>query len=83
MSIESPKKYKVPPEDQECKGLSQDRRPRSQDDIHFETKISYLATQRVKKVTQIEYDKERPSTITRTIEVGYQIISQLKQNKMP
>ena len=32
-------------------------------------KPEYPATQRVKKVIEIEYDEERPSTITRTIEV--------------
>ena len=32
-------------------------------------KRGYPATQRVKKVIEIEYDEERSSTITRTIEV--------------
>ena len=73
MSIKSPKQYNVLPQDQECKGLSQDHRPRPQNDVdpHMTRilKPEYPATQRVKKVIEIEYDEERPSTITRTIEV--------------
>ena len=73
MSIESPKQYNVLPQDQECKGLSQDHRPRPQNDVNPHMtrtlKPEYPATQRVKKVIEIEYDEERPSTITRTIEV--------------
>ena len=33
MSIELPKEYKVPPQDQECKVPSQDHRPRPQNDV--------------------------------------------------
>ena len=73
VSIESSKEYKVSPQHQECKEPSQDHRTRSHDDAGPETtstvKPEYLATQRVKKVIEIEYYEERPSTITRTIEV--------------
>ena len=73
MSIESPKKYNVLTQDQECKRPSQDHMPRPQNDVdpHMTSTVKpeYPATQRVKKVIEIEYDEERPSTITRTIEV--------------
>ena len=52
---------------------SQDHRLRPQNhvDPHMTSTVKpeYPATKRVKKVIEIEYDKERPSTITRTIEV--------------
>ena len=73
VSVESSNEYKVPPQDRECKGPSQDHSPRPQDDVDAQTtstvKLEYPATQRVRKVIEIEYDEERPSTITRTIEV--------------
>ena len=72
MSIESLNEYNVPPQDQEFKGSSQDHRLRLQNDVDpymtNTVKPEYPATQRVKKVIKIEYDEERPSTITRTIE---------------
>ena len=73
MSMESPKEFSVLPQDQEWKGLSQDHRPRPQNDSDphktSTVKPEYPATQRVKKVTEIEYDEERPGTITKTVEV--------------
>ena len=73
MGIESPNENKVTPQYQECKGPSQDHRPRPQDDLDPQTtstvRPEYPPTQRVKKVIEIEYDEERPSTITKTIEV--------------
>ena len=72
MSIESLNEYNVPSQDQEFKGSSQDHRPRLQNDVDphktSTVKPEYPATQRVKKAIKIEYDEERPSTITRTIE---------------
>ena len=73
MSIELPKEYNVLPQDQECIEPSQDHRPRPQNDVHphmtSTVKLEYPATQGVKKVIEIEYDEESPSTITRTIKV--------------
>ena len=46
VSMESPKENKVPPQDQECKGPSQDHRPRTEDNVkpldnkYCDTKIS-------------------------------------------
>ena len=61
------------PQDQQDKGSSQDYRPRPQNDVDphmiITVKPKYPATQRVKKVIEYEYDEERPSAITRTIEV--------------
>ena len=61
----------MPPQDQECKGPSQDHRPRPQNDVdpHMTStvKSEYPATHRVKKVIETEYDEERPTTITRTM----------------
>ena len=37
MGIESPKENKVTPQYQECKGPSQDHRPRPQDDLDPQT----------------------------------------------
>ena len=58
VSIESSKEYKLPPQNQECKGPSQDHRPRPQDDVDAQTtstvKPKYPATQRVRKVIEIE-----------------------------
>ena len=82
MSIESPKKNNVLPQDQEWKGQYQDHRPRPQNDVDSHmmgtVKPEYPATQRVKKVIEIEYDEERPSTITRTIVVVPDIFPQDK-----
>ena len=73
VGIESPKEYKVSSQDQEFKEPSQDHRPRPRDDVDPQTASTvepeYLATRRVKKVIGIEYDEEKPSTITRTTEV--------------
>ena len=42
MSIESPKEYKVPPQDQECKVPSQGHRPSSQNDVDTLTTSTVL-----------------------------------------
>ena len=53
----------MPPQDQECKGPSQDHRPRAQNDVdpHMTSTVKpeYPATHRVKKVIETEYDEER------------------------
>ena len=63
----------MPPQDQECKDPSQDHKLRPQDDVVPQTtrtvRLEYPATERVKKLIEIECNEERPSTITRTTEV--------------
>ena len=87
MSMESPKEYKVSPQDQECKGPSQDHRPRPQGDVDAQTtstvKPEYPATQRVKKLIEIEYDEERPSTTTRTTEVTSAKSQLIQKHQLP
>ena len=63
----------MPPQDQECKDPSQDHKLRPQDDevpqITSTVRLEYPATERLKKLIEIECNEERPSTITRTTEV--------------
>ena len=39
VSMESPKENKVPPQDQECKGPSQDHRPRTEDNVTLRQQV--------------------------------------------
>ena len=73
MSIEPSEEYNVLSQDRECKWPSKDHRPRPQNDVDTHMTITvkpeYPATQRFKKVIEIEYNEKRPSTMRRTIEV--------------
>ena len=83
--MESPKENKVPPQDQECKGPSQDHRPRTEDNVNPQTTSTvipkYPATQKVRKV-EIEYHEERANTIARTIAIVPDKIS-IQKNQLP
>ena len=73
MSIESSEEYNVLSQDRECKWPSKDHRPRPQNDVDTHMTITVkpedAATQRIKKVIEIEYNEKRRTIMRRTIEV--------------